>query len=70
MTTNHKSAGSQSYQSIGKCSDIKNNVNNLMTNSNNDDGLDGLGRRNNNMFASNSSHRVTYSLVKDSLVEN
>ena len=68
MTTNHKSAGSQSYQSIGKCSDIKNNVNNLMTNSNNDN--DSLGRRNNNMFASNSSHRVSYSLVKDSLVEN
>lgn len=71
MTTNHRSATSQSHQSLGKCSGLGNNNNVIsMTNSNNEDGLDGLGKRNNNMFSSNSSHRVCYSVVRDSLVEN
>ena len=58
-----------------KCSNVGINYkNNSITrnNSTNNDlkELDILNRRNINMFASNSSHRVSYSMVKDSFVEN
>lgn len=74
MTTNHRSGVSQSHQSIeGKSSSLGNtNNNNALIAGNNDShkNNDRLGalRRANNMFASNSSHRVSYSMVKDSFV--
>lgn len=76
MTTNHRSGVSQSYQSLGKSSNsnvFNNNINGNGQNNinNNNESVDRFGRRNNiNMFASNSSHRVSYSMVKDSMVEN
>ena len=56
-----------------KCSNVGINYKNnsiIRNNSTNNDlkELDILNRRNNNMFASNSSHRVSYSMVKDSFV--
>ena len=56
-----------------KCSNVGINYKNnsiIRNNSTNNDlkELDILNRRNNNMFASNSSHRVSYSTIKDSFV--
>lgn len=74
MTTNHRSATSNQYQSMdSKCSNVGINYKNnsiIRNNSTNNDlkELDILNRRNNNMFASNSSHRVSYSTIKDSFV--
>lgn len=53
MTTNHRSAVTQSFQSIGKSS--------------NDDEY---YNRKNDLFTSNNSHRTTYSIIKNSFVEN
>jgi hypothetical protein len=54
MTTNHRSAVTQSFQSAGKSS--------------NDDEFS--YSKQNDMFTSNNSHKTTYSIVKSSFVEN
>ncbi len=53
MTTNHRSAVTQSFQSMGKSS--------------NDDEY---YTRKNDLFTSNHSNRITYSIIKNSFVEN